>query len=81
MGKQSGHSMRPRGLEQALGSSPGSCFGLAEPMSRDQAKRGQRSFLNQETPLHSSEERREWDLLHRAEVRVSLVEVHLRSRP
>jgi len=81
MVKQSVHSMIPKELEQALGSSHGSCFGLAEFASLNLEERNQWNFPNQANPPYSSEGQREWDLLRRTEVYVCSVEVHLQSRP
>lgn len=76
MGKQSGHSMTPKELEQVLRSLPGSCSGLVESMSLDLEEQSQQNFPSQADPSYSSEGRKEWDLLHRTEVRVCSGEAH-----
>lgn len=81
MGKQSGYSMTPKEPEQAPGSLPGGGPGLAESMLIDLEERSQRNFPSLAGPSYSSEGRKEWDLLHRIEVRVCSVEAHLQSPP
>ncbi len=80
-GKQSGHSMTPKELEQALGGLPEGGSGLAESMLSDLEERSQWGFPSLADPSYSSEGRKEWDLLHRIEVRVCSVEAHLQSPP
>ena len=76
MGKQSGHSTTPKVLELALGGLSGSCSGLVELMSLDLGEQSQPSFPSRANPSYSSEGRKEWDLLHRIEVRVCSGEAH-----
>jgi hypothetical protein len=72
--------MPPKKLEYPLGDPP-VCFGLTDVMSPGLEEQCQRGFLNQATPSCSFEGQRERDLLHRVEVRVCSIEVHLQSRP